>query len=306
MICSICGHENVSGKFCEKCGNRLVAEPEKDTTPEAEEAAASAERVESVESPEHTAAGTADNARHDQEASAGQTYYSPPASVNTKTVHTSASEPGTGPSQTNAYLESAKKNSKMYFQYFVNVLKNPLAAAQRTGSEQLINGIITMVIFALLIPLMTYLSLGEARDYLDRYGSPFVDVVLKPWLWLMLLLGLTAVYTTGAVKLATNTKVDIKEIFARFGTLLVPFIAIVIVGFLLAFMEIGLGGNLLAIGVIGAFFTIPVLIAVDYKRVPGAKLDTLYAILLIYAALLVTVMIIGRSLLSMMNLPFGL
>lgn len=291
MICTICGHENEDSQFCRKCGNKLVMGNEE--TMEQPEARAEVVRFTTGHS---GTTAEADAERAGQEASAGsqQAHYT---TASAPKAHTSG-HTGQGTPQPNPYLESAKQNSKIYFNYFVKGLKNPLGVAQRTGSEQFLNGIISIVLFVLILPLMTYLSIGSARSYMN---SPFVDLVIKPVFWLAVFMLLVAVYTFGAVKLSTNPAADFREIIARFGTLLIPLIVIVFVGFLFIMMGSGIGVALMSIGMIGALFTVPAVITLSYKRENARGLDTLYAILLIYAAVFITIMVIGDSIGSLLR-----
>ena len=291
MICAICGHENADGKFCEKCGAKLGSEVE-------ETAAIHPDETQEIQRAEEAPVLTEDPQTVQQETAAGN-----PQNVFTAPPPPQASSTGTAegePSQPNPYLESAKQNSKVYFEYFVKGLKSPLAVAQKTGSEQLLNGIISMVIFVILIPLMIYLSLGsDVRNFYS--GGLLVNVVLKPVFWLALFMLLVAVYTFGAVKLSTNPRADLKEIIARFGTLLIPFIVISLIAFLFMLMGSVIGGLFLAIALIGGIFTIPVLITLSYNRSGVGGIDTLYAILMIYAAVFLTTLVLGDSLGSMLR-----
>lgn len=291
MLCKICGHENDDGKFCEKCGTRLGPEIE-------ETAEVQPNEYHEVRDTVPTTASSGVEKTVQQETAAGNpphVFTTPP-----RPQTASAGTVGGESAQPNPYLESAKQSSKIYFDYFMKGLKSPLAVTQKTGSEQLLNGIISMVIFAILIPFMIYLSIGSgARDFFSN--SPFVDIVLKPAFWLAVFMLLIAVYTFGAVKLSTNPKANMKEIIARFGTLLIPFIVISLVAFLFMLLGSSIGGAFLSIALVGGIFTIPALITMSYKREGFGGLDTLYAILLIYVAIFLTMLIIGDSLGSMLR-----
>ncbi|MFC7682191.1 hypothetical protein [Paenibacillus sp. GCM10028914] len=295
MNCKICGHENGDGNFCERCGAKIGPEVEESTSNQP------------INTPQEDA-GLKPSPSFAEQA---QTFHQEPAAGHSKYVFSGPPQQSQGPQasstegasgeaiQPNPYLESAKQNSKIYFDYFLKGLKSPLAVTQRTGKEQLLNGIISMAIFVILIPLMFYLSLGSVRNYM--FESPFVDLVLKPVFWLALFMFLVAVYTFGAVKLSTNPKADLKEVIARFGTLLIPFIVIALVAFLMLFMESRIGGVFLIISLVGGIFTIPVLVTMSYKREGIGGLDTLYAILLIYVAIFLTTLILGDSLGSILR-----
>lgn len=56
-----------------------------------------------------------------------------------------------------AGAEAAKQAAKQFGSFVLAVLKRPYQECKTTGGEQLISGIITMVLFSLLTPLMFYI-----------------------------------------------------------------------------------------------------------------------------------------------------
>ena len=254
MICSICGNENASGKFCEKCGSRLQESGiPAETLPERQATGTVVEEVNPELVPVQTgihqpAANTA--------ADNGYAYYN---SLSSDTQEKNEQPVPMIPEGTareaepNPYLETIKKNSKMYFHYFAAVLKNPYAFAQRINGEQWINGMITMLIAVLMLPLLTYFTLGSER--LFWIENPFVSIVIKPFFGLVILYVLLALFTFGAVKLSTNPAADVKSVIARFGALLVPFVLLYAVGFLFFALKLSIAGAFFLISFIGSIIT---------------------------------------------------
>ncbi|MEH7307261.1 hypothetical protein V7137_19510, partial [Neobacillus drentensis] len=70
-------------------------------------------------------------------------------------------------------LESAKKISKMYFGYFVEVLKRPYASSKAVGEENFVNAIITIILYSLIIPFMLYFGLKGVASSVNDFGSMF-------------------------------------------------------------------------------------------------------------------------------------
>ncbi|WP_106769487.1 hypothetical protein [Paenibacillus faecalis] len=301
MNCKICGHKNTDASFCEKCGTRLASEVVERKPDQPEVYPESNQSEDKMPTSNITKGPLEETETVRYQVPMNNMYTAPKASMpqdrSTPHEHSTPGTAGNEPSQIKPYLESAKKNSKIYFKYFVNSLKSPLAVAQKTGSEQLLNGIISLAIFSILLPLMIYFSFPGK----SLMSSPFVDIVLKPVFWIALFMFLIAVYTFGAVKLSTNPKVSLKEIIARFGTLLVPFIVIFLAAFFLLVIGIGMGGLLLTIAMIGSMFSIPVLITLSYKREVNGAMDTMYAILLVYLAIFITFFILGDTISSLMR-----
>lgn len=56
------------------------------------------------------------------------------------------------------YTEAAKQASSMYFSFCLKVLKRPYTEMKNAGEQHVLNSIITMVIFALTVPLMFYFA----------------------------------------------------------------------------------------------------------------------------------------------------
>lgn len=302
MICSICGHETASGQFCEKCGAKLVQETEIPNGTGSEYS----EQAETVYyHSAHPAGGgqsvPADPGMARQEAAADHqhTYQAPhqdPHQASGPQAHVSG-QSGSAGDKLKPYMDSARESSKLYFDFFAKSLKNPVGVAQRIGAGQMVNGIISIILFALLLPLVIFIALQSAF----RRDIPFFDIVIKPMFWIALVLLLVAVYTFGAVKLSTKSAVDLREVIARFGALLVPFIVLVLIGFVLILMESRLGAALYSLAMIGAIFTAPAVIMMSYKKDSLRGVDPLYGILLVYAAVMITMMLIGDSVANIMQ-----
>ncbi|CAM4464320.1 zinc ribbon domain-containing protein [Paenibacillus tarimensis] len=264
MQCSNCGHAGEGGNFCEKCGTKLAP----GDSAAAETAAASA------------------------------------APIMTNVNQGGQGGPGsTGPSvtdQLNPYLQKAKSGSKMYLNYFLNTLKNPYAVGRQMGGEQFLNGIITIVLYAVLIPLMFYvLTLGE------RFQPSFGNMVIKPAITYAVLMLLVATYCFAAVRLA-KSPAGFKEVVARFGAFLVPFVALLIIALVFAAMKSSLLGIFLLLGFVGAIFTVPAFVVNSFNHSPGSGLDAIYGTVLTYVATFITLILMASYLIEQIvsQLPF--
>ena len=142
MSCTQCGHEQVSGKFCAKCGAPL---------PVAQEA------VTSVTPQEKTVAAPVQ-----------------PAAAPTQPVQpTQAAQPATP----NPNVEQAKAVAKNYIGSFVDLLKKPNSGSIK--DDLFVNGIISFVIINLLLGLATrglinkFFSdtLGAVSDFMSIFGG---------------------------------------------------------------------------------------------------------------------------------------
>ncbi|MGD6796087.1 zinc ribbon domain-containing protein [Metabacillus indicus] len=266
MVCPNCHHENEGGKFCERCGTGLVHSAANET-----------------------AAGT--------EAAA---------------IHPSAEQASV--SQQNQYIETTKKFSKMYFSFFLQILKNPYANSQRVGKEQLVNGIITMALYSFLIPLMIYFGLKGLLSDMSGFGSelmgdemniqpPFTDIVLKPAFAYFIFILLIATFTFAAVKLG-RINTAITDVFARFGSFLIPVVAVLAVGVIMSFLKIKLFIAVLLIGFIGSTFIIPSLIITSFKKGSGEGVDTIYGSLITMVLAFIAIAIMGDMLFESLKSAF--
>lgn len=204
-------------------------------------------------------------------------------------------------SNLNEYLEKTKDISKTYFSYFTRVLKSPLTESQTIRKEEFVNGIITIVLYALLIPLMAYLSLGSARHYM---ASPFFNVFFKPALGYTVFIFLIAGFSFLAIQLG-KAKADIKDVIARFGALLVPFIVIFVIAFILALLQTGFYAVVLSLGLMGSIMAVPPLVIYSYKKDVKGGLDTLYGVLLTYILTSITLGIMSAILIENILGNFG-
>ncbi|MNX61800.1 hypothetical protein D3C86_927350 [compost metagenome] len=269
MQCTNCNHYNEGGKFCENCGAKLPVE-----------VAATSETVgQSPVQPEYT---------QQQE----PVYHTPPQH---------AGYPGSGqsPAQPNVYLQNAKNVSRLYFNYFGAILKRPFSSIHNIGGEQLINGIITLVLFSLLAPLMVYFNLSSmAREFLS--GSPFLDIVIKPTLSLAVLILLIATFCYGAIKLA-KINAGYRDVIARFGALLVPFLGLMVIAFVLSILQLEIFSIFLVGAFLGLLFVAPPLVITSWVKKDARGLDAVYGILLTYIATFITLDIIGKAIVKILD-----
>lgn len=180
----------------------------------------------------------------------------------------------------NEHLEKAKNVSKLYFGYFMSLLKSPLSKGSRIGEEHFVNGLITIILYSLILPLSMYFAL---RDYGSFMDSPFLTIVIKPFLTMAVFVFLMSVFTFCAVKVV-GEHVSFKSAVARFGAILVPFIAIFALGLLMSLFGIYEFVFVLALGLFGAIFTVPAIVVMSYTRHSTSKFDPLYGIILTYVA----------------------
>ncbi|WP_062350655.1 zinc ribbon domain-containing protein [Bacillus kwashiorkori] len=201
---------------------------------------------------------------------------------------------GQGQSQSNPQLEQAKRISKNYYTYFIDVLKQPLSQTNKVGQNQWVNSLITIALFSLLFPLTLYVSLGDLREWIE---SPFLNGIIKPFIGFAIFIVLMSAYTFGALKLS-KLDVDFKVVLSRFGTLLVPVVVLFLLAFIMSLLDASLFAALLVFGFLIAIFAVPPFVLISFKKENNSGLDIFYSTLIIYLLAFLTIGLIGEFMFS--------
>lgn len=230
--------------------------------------------------------------------------------INNEVASTTETIAQSSPAQPNKYIETTKQASKMYFNYFLQVLKQPYSSSRIIGADQFINGLITMIIYSFLIPLISYFTIKGALNSYDPYGLgfgsslPFSDIVLKPTLAYFIFILLVTAFSFLAIRLG-KVNVSFKEVMARFGSLLVPTIALFIITLLVSFIEVRWVVPLLFFGLISSILLVPPLVITSFKKGMKDGIDIIYGSLITYALTFITLYIMGNMLFESLKSNFG-
>lgn len=192
------------------------------------------------------------------------------------------------------YIEKGKVISRLYFSYFMSVLKKPVETSEKIDKNELINGIITIALFALMIPLMTYFGLKSAVQ--NSFYTPeisFSAVVIKPFFSLFIFIALVGVIIFGAVKLGKSSA-GILDVIARLGAFLVVPTALLAVALVISLIGSYWFALFLFLGLMGFSFIIP-LIVYSLKREVKTGLDAFYCTFLTYIGIIILFAIIGEQ-----------
>lgn len=221
----------------------------------------------------------------------------------------------TASTQASKYLESTKKISKMYFSYFMQVLKQPYASSRSVGEEHFVNGLITVIIYSLLIPLMIYFGLRGILSDFNSFSSglfgeqvvinpPFTDVVLKPAFAYLIFIALVIVFTFAAIKLG-HVHVSFKEVFSRFGSFLIPTVGVLLVALVMSILKIKMFLAVMFFGFIGSVFLVPPLVIASFKKESTQGVDVIYGALITYALTFIAIGIMGDMLFDALKNAFS-
>lgn len=199
------------------------------------------------------------------------------------------------------YIDKTKTVSKLYFSYFMSALKQPVRVAENTGKENLTNGIITMVLFTLMIVLTSYFALKNAlgslmMGELDMPELSFSSMVVKPFFVIMILLAIISLIIFGAVKLGTSFA-GFLDVLARFGTFLVVPTILFVISLLISLIGSYYFIIFFILGLIG--FSVAITLTINsYKTLSAGGLDVFYRILLANIAIGILFAITGDAIIQ--------
>lgn len=207
------------------------------------------------------------------------------------------------PAQMNPQLQQVKEMGGQYFSFFYQVLRNPVRIAETTNAGHMANGIITLVLFCLLLPLIVYFQARASWGfYVD--DVPFGAVVVKPFFFLLLIVLMVNSIIFLVLKLG-NVTADYREVTARFGALMIPSVAFIFVAFLFSIIQFDseVVGWVSGLGVFSWLVAICFTIY-SFKKGHSSGLDAFWGVVITYAASILIVYVLGDNIVN--NLLNGL
>lgn len=178
-------------------------------------------------------------------------------------------------SKSNEFVERLKSESAHFGNFFVRMIKSP-SEASKSRSHELIPGIITLVIFSLLIALGTYLIARSIGSFFVE--TSFVDSFVIPLVQFLILFAVVAGLSFAGTKM-TGYALSFTDVAAKTGAYSIPFLALSLVGALLSSLGLTSAGALVALGLLGIILIIPTFIILEQ---PGTGFDRIYVLLGIY------------------------
>lgn len=211
-----------------------------------------------------------------------------------------AGQPGQqgGPSEPNPQLQQIKQVSSQYWKHFVQVLKQPTRIGETTNDSNMINGIITMVLFSLMLPLIVYFTLKNAVSGFGFIRISFGTYVLKPLFLLFIVTMMVNTLIFYALKLG-KVAASYREVIGRFGAYMIPSAAIMAFGVLLSLLKVN--GDFLGWVVLAGVFSWMLAVSAtiySYRNQHKDGLDPFYGILGTFAGSLLLLYLFGDNLLS--------
>ncbi|MGM7703002.1 hypothetical protein ACSVDE_14825 [Pseudalkalibacillus sp. Hm43] len=187
----------------------------------------------------------------------------------------------------NENLDKAKNISRMYGNYVLALLKRP-SLAFTLNEQQFVNGIITIILYALTFALSLYfLANSIFKAAMDGIGElfmettpaaslPFFDITFKLLLIGVVFVAIGMVSTLLVAKLMGN-KLPVKESLSQYSSVLVPFTALNMVAMILGLLG-SVWGTIIII-VLSLLFVIlfiPGFVVYEYSKDTKGTVDRFY------------------------------
>lgn len=194
----------------------------------------------------------------------------------------------------NQYVEKTKVIGKQFYQFAMNVIKEPFRAGKQATEADKVNGMIAHLLFAFLLPLFTYLGAKSLSN--GFIEVPFGSSVIQPFFYLLLFI---AIYSGVVFAVGKLMKVDMSyfTVVAKFGALNVVPAAMMLLAVAFSVLTLNTLSTLLFAGGIVLYgassFVIVFLINAEKKDNQG--IDVFYGLVITNVIMVILYVIIGMS-----------
>ncbi|WP_186579947.1 zinc ribbon domain-containing protein [Aquibacillus kalidii] len=189
------------------------------------------------------------------------------------------------------YAQLGKNVASEFLGFAKKSIASPMKASREVSSEDKVSGIITHVLFALLLPLFSYFAAkGLSAGYIE---VPFGAFVVRPFFFLLIYLAVYSAVVLGVSKLM-KSQVNYIEVVVRFGVFNVLPVALLLLAVLFSILSVPVFSFILFGTGIGLFFVSCIAIIFSVKE-NGEGLDVFYGLILANIAMSIIFMIIGDS-----------
>ncbi|MCC2252596.1 hypothetical protein JUJ52_21950 [Virgibacillus sp. AGTR] len=210
-------------------------------------------------------------------------------------IHHEQAHSGASQKKENDFTATVKKESANFGAFFMRLIKAPSKAKNITDHE-LVPGVITMVLFSVLIALGTYLVMMQIGSMFMTVN--FLDGFILPLLQFLVLFVIVSGLTFAASKL-TAQSLTIYDVLAKTGAYTVPYMFIYVLGILLSLINLPFAGTFFFVSLLGPILFIPTLILLEK---PAKGYDRIYVLIGLY---LVSFILSGLLLQNVVGTFFG-
>lgn len=315
LQCTSCGREQERGKFCGSCGSPLEEmneHEETETNPTSEqgveeEQEQKLDEVEEVESKEESEIEQIDSEASKEietpvEADRSAHVAEEQVIRDQQEAATTAQQP-VNQQQSNVDIQ---ENLKSYWQYSVQLLKNPSKAFTQT-EDKFVYSLVNLGLYALLFSLVIISYVRSADVYnitgeMDGAGAFFVQMILYLFIILSISLGVVLVSILAMEKMFIK-RMTFKQIVIQYSGLLVPLIFVEAIILLFTFIGTSFFVLLIMSAVLfyGLFFLTGIFMyekVMFYQSSENKVYIAIGTTILVFVALTIMSIIVGETLIN--------
>ncbi|SET81057.1 zinc-ribbon domain-containing protein [Salinibacillus kushneri] len=199
--------------------------------------------------------------------------------------------------QSNQYVTQGKEIGRNYLHFIPDAIKHPFETSKKVHESDQVNAIITVILFALLLPLYFYTATNKMTG--GYIQVPFFDVVLKPFLILLIFFA-ALIAVIFAISKLMKVELPFLKVLTQFGTLMVVPTALLLLSLLFLLLSINMFSTIilfLSLALFSISMTATLFTVKSYQYEEGG-LDVVYGILLTNIAVVIIMMIIGDSIIG--------
>ncbi|SDB80919.1 Double zinc ribbon [Pelagirhabdus alkalitolerans] len=202
--------------------------------------------------------------------------------------------------KSNEFVEQSKAISKAYISYLPNAIKHPYASSKHMTDNKgdMINSIITLLLFSFLIPFFSYVV---AHSFYRGLTPSFWDMTLRPFILITISIAVITAVMFGVIKLM-KLNYSFIRVMTTFGTLMVLptlSVAVSIVLFIIGLQEF----SMVVLGFALILFTlsfIATIISLADASDTKPAIDGYYGVILTIIGVLIAGQILGEALSEIM------
>lgn len=191
-------------------------------------------------------------------------------------------------------VEKAKEIGQSFLNYLLDGVKAPFQASKNVGAEQadLINGLITLLIFSLFIPFSVFVF--------GRWGRPpFFATVVVPFFLFIIFMAITVGIIFGVSRLM-KSEIDFLAVFTRFMTFMIIPAGLAVLTFIVSIFNAYLftGLLLLLIFLIVSLASVGTIFTIKETNEKSGGLDVTYVIIIHFLIISLVLALFGDALLG--------
>ncbi|WP_079478065.1 zinc-ribbon domain-containing protein [Halobacillus salinus] len=194
----------------------------------------------------------------------------------------------------NEYVQKSKEIGSQFYKFALQMLKEPFRAGKSVTEADKVNGIISNVLLAFLLPLFTYLM---ARSFSSEWVEvPFDLLVLQPFFYLLLFIAIYTVVVFGVGKLM-RADVSYMAVVAKFGALNILPVTLMLASVVFSILSLSTLGTLVFAASLILFgaSSMTLVFLVHASKEDRRGLDVFYGLVITNVSMAIIYVLIGMS-----------